>query len=84
MKQSLHEKKFNNAKKLANQHLDKFRKMELDLKEAVENLDNLVKSIDAEMDSLAVLRIKVQGQMAGHEQALKGISNFLGGVEGGK
>jgi hypothetical protein len=80
VKPSIHEKELSRVKKQANRHLDKFRNMELDLQEAVFDLHGVVVSIDEEMDKLAALRIKVQKQISGHEEVLKNIGNFTGGV----
>lgn len=79
-KPTVHEKTFKRAKQRANQHLDKFIKMENDVRETVSELEGVITSIDAEMDKLAALRIQVLGQIKGHEEAIKHISNFLGGV----
>lgn len=81
MRQTAHEKQLNRIKRQANVHLSRFSKMELDLQEAVSDLLGVVDSIDLEMDKLGALRINVQKQIKGHQEALKHVGNFTGGLK---
>jgi peptidoglycan hydrolase CwlO-like protein len=80
IKPTIHEKTVKRVKQQTDAHLSKFTKMENDIREAVSDLEDVVVSIDAEMDKLAALRIDVQKQISSHEESLKHIVGFLGGI----
>jgi hypothetical protein len=75
---SVHEKAVTRVQKQADRALDKFRKTELDVQEANEELHGVVRAIDAEMDKLAALRIKTQKQIGTNDGVLKNIGSLLG------
>jgi hypothetical protein len=75
---TVHEKAVGRIQRQADRTLDKFRKTELDLIEANQELKGVVTAIDAEMDKLAALRIKTQKQIANNDKVLTNIGSLLG------
>jgi uncharacterized protein YoxC len=75
---TVHEKAVQRIQRQADQHVSKFRQMELDVQEANGDLNEVVTAIDAEMDKLAALRIKTQKQIKANDTLLQTISGITG------
>jgi hypothetical protein len=75
---TVHEKAVTKIQKQADKSLEKFRKTELDIIEANNELHGVVTAIDIEMDKLAALRIKTQQQIKANDTVLSSLAPLLG------
>jgi hypothetical protein len=75
---TVHEKALTKIQGQADKALEKFRKTELDIIEANNELHGVVTAIDIEMDKLAALRIKTQQQIKTNDTVLSSLAPLLG------